>query len=103
MPISVESATESVAGELARNAVEGSGHAITGSLGLAQERGETPSIIGDSDSHGTLRRVLSERAPCSILDAPCGEGILAQFLLERGWQVQCADIDSRQLRIQGVP
>ena len=60
-------------------------------------------IIGDADSHDTLRRVLADRQPAKILDVPSGHGVLAQFLLDRGWEVHCADIDAGNFQLEGVP
>jgi len=61
------------------------------------------SIIGGRFSHDTLRKVLADREPGTILDAPCGTGVFTQFLLERGWDVHCADIDPGHMKLSDVP
>jgi SAM-dependent methyltransferase len=53
---------------------------------------ERPEIIGLHDSHEAIRRALAARPPGRVLDAATGEGVLAKFLLDRGWDVHCADI-----------
>ncbi len=64
---------------------------------------DTPQIIGDPDSHRTIRSVLSSRAPTKVLDLPCGQGMLSAFLREEGWDVHCADIDAGNMRVEGFP
>ena len=64
---------------------------------------EEPSIMGWEGSHATLRGILSARQPCKILDAACGEGALAQFLREHGWEVHCGDIMPELLRLDDIP
>ena len=59
--------------------------------------------MGARNSHDVLRKVLASREPSKILDAPSGTGILTQFLLDRGWEVHCADIDPGHLKVKGVP
>ena len=49
-------------------------------------------VMGAEQSHDTLRRVIASREPCKILDAACGQGALARYLHEMGWDVHCADI-----------
>ena len=56
-------------------------------------------VIGVPNSHDAIRRWLSLHEPCKILDAPAGEGILAAYLLERGWEVHCADIDAGNFKL----
>jgi len=60
-------------------------------------------IIGGRHSHDTLRRILAERSPAKILDAPAGTGVLSQFLRERGWEVHPADIDPGNFQAEGFP
>ncbi len=59
--------------------------------------------IGSRRSHDTLRRLLESEPPGRVLDAPCGEGVLAEFLRAHGWDVQCADIDPGLLKIRRAP
>lgn len=61
-----------------------------------------PMIIGAQDSHGTLRDALAQHKPCLVLDAACGEGALARFLIELGWDVQCADIFPELFKIENI-
>lgn len=60
------------------------------------------SIIGDDDSHDSLRAMLSKRGPCKVLDAPSGSGVLTHFLREAGWDVTSADIDRGNFRVDGA-
>jgi SAM-dependent methyltransferase len=60
-------------------------------------------IIGAPRSHDTLVRVLREAAPCRVLDAPAGTGVLARLLRDLGWEVHCADIDPGNFHLDGVP
>ena len=60
-------------------------------------------IIGSRFSHETLCKVLSSREPGKVLDAPCGTGVLTQFLLDLGWEVHCADIDAGHMKVDSVP
>lgn len=62
-----------------------------------------PQIIGSDDSHDTLRRVLATRTPCKVLDAPTGQGPIAMFLKELGWNVHCADIDRGNFKLSDLP
>jgi SAM-dependent methyltransferase len=62
-----------------------------------------PEIMGGYDSHETIRRVLSTRTPCKVLDAATGQGVLANYLRELGWEVHCADIDPDNFPLEGVP
>jgi SAM-dependent methyltransferase len=62
-----------------------------------------PKIIGGEGSHDALREVLRERKPAKVLDCPCGEGILAVYLRDLGWDVHCCDIDEGNLRVKGFP
>ncbi len=55
------------------------------------ETGE-PQIMGAPDSHDALWDLLSKRAPCKVLDAAAGQGVLAKRLRDEGWDVHCADI-----------
>jgi SAM-dependent methyltransferase len=66
-------------------------------------RQDSPVIMGAEDSHSTLRAALARHQPCRVLDAACGQGALAQFLVDRGWDVQCADIFPENFRLKGVP
>jgi len=59
--------------------------------------------MGAEASHETLRAVLAQRPPCKVLDAACGQGALAKFLHERGWDVHCADIFPELFRFDGIP
>jgi SAM-dependent methyltransferase len=58
--------------------------------------------MGAEDSHGALREALARHQPCRVLDAACGQGALAQFLIDRGWDVQCADIFPENFKLKGV-
>jgi SAM-dependent methyltransferase len=62
----------------------------------------SPKIMGTEDSHGALRAALARHQPCRVLDAACGQGALAQFLIDRGWDVQCADIFPENFKLKGV-
>jgi len=55
-------------------------------------REEIPKVKGLYDSHEIIREVLAKRSPGRVLDAATGEGVLAEFLLGRGWDVHCTDI-----------
>ncbi len=59
--------------------------------------------IGSLESHDALQTVLDAAPPGRVLDAPCGEGVLAEFLRVRGWDVQCADIDPALYRLDRAP
>ena len=61
------------------------------------------TIMGWEDSHATLRRVLSARLPCKILDAAWGKGALVQFLREHGWDVHCGDLVPDLFRLDDIP
>lgn len=61
-----------------------------------------PMIMGAQDSHGTLRAALAQHQPCQVLDAACGQGALAQYLIDLGWDVQCADIFPENFNVEGV-
>jgi SAM-dependent methyltransferase len=61
------------------------------------------SIIGASDSHDTLLKVMNNHSPCRILDVPAGRGGFAQHLHNKGWDVQCADIDTGLFAADGIP
>lgn len=63
---------------------------------------QTSQIMGAADSHDTLRRKLAQHRPCKILDAAAGQGALAAFLRDRGWDVHCADIAPDNFRIEGI-
>lgn len=65
-------------------------------------RKASPMIMGAEDSHGTLRAALARHQPCQVLDAACGQGALAQFLIDRGWDVQCADIFPELFKLDRV-
>lgn len=69
---------------------------------MVDQRQPEPAIIGGKRSHDVLRKVLAQQKPCKVLDAPCGTGSLTQFLMDRGWEVHAADIDSGLLRIKDV-
>jgi SAM-dependent methyltransferase len=60
-------------------------------------------IIGAPDSHDTLVRTLRNHAPCRILDAPAGMGVLAEQLREWGYDVHCADIDPGNFKSSDFP
>lgn len=60
-------------------------------------------VIGGRNSHDTLRRVLSARRPCKILDVPAGQGVLCTFLSEHGWEVHAADIDPGNFKVKDIP
>lgn len=60
-------------------------------------------MMGADDSHGTIRKVLAERAPCKVLDAAAGAGPLSQFLADKGWDVCAADIDRENFEVEDVP
>jgi len=63
----------------------------------------TPEIMGAEGSHDTLRRVIASRQACKILDAACGQGVLAGYLHDRGFDVHCADIMPELLSVPGLP
>lgn len=63
----------------------------------------TPRVIGGKGSHDALRRVLAARAPARVLDCPCGQGVLSEFLRGRGWEVHVSDLDEGNLRVTGLP
>jgi len=56
-------------------------------------------VIGAKGAHNALRRALDKLAPCKVLDAPAGEGILSEFLRLRGHDVHCADIDPGNFKL----
>ena len=60
-------------------------------------------VIGAPDSHDTLLQILESRPPCRVLDAPSGTGVIAQRLLQLGYDVHCADIDPGNLKLADVP
>ncbi|OGS42570.1 MAG: hypothetical protein A3J79_03420, partial [Elusimicrobia bacterium RIFOXYB2_FULL_62_6] len=68
-----------------------------------EERSNDLGIIGGSHSHDVLREVLAAAPPGKVLDAPCGTGVLADFLRERGWQVTCVDIDPGNFQARDLP
>jgi SAM-dependent methyltransferase len=70
---------------------------------LADAQPDEPSVMGADTSHETLRAVLSQRPPGKVLDAACGEGVLAKFLNGRGWEVHCADIFPELFKLDGIP
>ncbi|MEX0885112.1 MAG: methyltransferase domain-containing protein [Phycisphaeraceae bacterium] len=60
---------------------------------------EAMKIIGSRGSHDAIRRVFAGLKPGKVLDIPAGEGIFAQFLLDRGWDVHCSDIDAGNFKL----
>jgi len=62
----------------------------------------SPKVMGLEDSHETLLEALAQHKPCKVLDAACGQGVLAQFLIDRGWDVQCADIFPELFKLDQV-
>lgn len=58
-------------------------------------------VIGGKFSHEALHACLDAMKPTTILDAPCGEGLLSEFLRYRGWDVHTADIDPGNMRAPG--
>lgn len=58
-------------------------------------------VIGGKHSHDALHATLDAMKPTTILDAPCGEGLLSEFLRYRGWDVHTADIDPGNMRAPG--
>jgi SAM-dependent methyltransferase len=60
-------------------------------------------VIGAKGAHDALRAALDKAQPCTVLDAPAGEGILSEFLRLRGWNVHCADIDKGNFRLPHLP
>jgi SAM-dependent methyltransferase len=60
---------------------------------------EDPKVLGLYDSHEAIRDMLSQRAPGKVLDAASGQGVLAKFLLDRGWDVHCADIYPERFKL----
>ena len=60
-------------------------------------------IIGTKSSHDALWELLRSRSPGKVLDVPTGQGPLARFLVDLGWEVHCADIDPGLFRLRGVP
>ncbi len=69
----------------------------------AAPEAKSPEVMGAHDSHWTLRKVLASRKPSKVLDAACGQGALAEFLRDRGWDVHCGDIIEGLLRVDGLP
>jgi SAM-dependent methyltransferase len=63
----------------------------------------TAEIMGAERSHDTLHRVLASREPCKILDAACGQGVLALALRDRSFDVHCADIIPELFEVEGLP
>lgn len=61
------------------------------------------NVMGSARSHDTLRRVLSSREPCKVLDAAAGQGAVAEFLHGMGWDVHCADIFPDTFKPQDIP
>src|SRR5687767_708648 len=59
--------------------------------------------IGGRGSHEVIRDVLARLPPSRVLDAPAGTGALAEFLRRQGWDIQCADIDAKKFRAEGIP
>lgn len=66
------------------------------------DKQEYPGPIGDPDSHETLHRLLERHPPGKALDVPTGRGGIAMFLRDRGWEVQCGDIDPGHFALKGV-
>ena len=64
---------------------------------------EDLSIIGSEDSHNTLIAIVNNSAPCHILDVPAGRGGFALYLRDRGWDVECADIDTGLFGVPDIP
>ncbi len=64
---------------------------------------ETSKVMGAVDSQRTLRTVLASRKPCKVLDAASGEGSLAEYLHNLGWDVHCADIRPELLKRKSLP
>ncbi|HYD01552.1 MAG TPA: methyltransferase domain-containing protein [Phycisphaerales bacterium] len=58
-------------------------------------------VIGGKHSHDALHATLDAMPPAKVLDAPCGEGLLSEFLRYRGWEVHTADIDPGNMRAPG--
>lgn len=58
-------------------------------------------VIGGKYSHEALHACLDAMTPTTVLDAPCGEGLLSEFLRYRGWDVHTADIDPGNMRAPG--
>lgn len=69
----------------------------------AKQRREYPEPIGDHDSHETLFKLLDRHPPGRALDVPTGLGGVAMFLKDRGWDVQCGDIDPGHFTLKDVP
>lgn len=62
-----------------------------------------PDVIGGKGAHHAIRRILQSRPPARVLDCPAGEGVLAEFLREHGWEVHCSDIDEGNMQARGFP
>lgn len=69
---------------------------------IAADIGSSRAIMGASDSHETLLRVLAANPPGKVLDAAAGKGALAAFLRDRGWDVHCIDIIPELLNVEGL-
>ena len=67
------------------------------------ERDNGPRMLGSRDAHALLRTLLAREAPGRILDAACGQGPVAGFLIERGFDVRCCDVDPGLFKLKGVP
>ncbi|MBL8746069.1 MAG: methyltransferase domain-containing protein [Phycisphaerae bacterium] len=63
----------------------------------------TPEVIGGKGAHDALRRVLRARPKAKVLDCPSGQGGLAAYMRDLGWDVHCSDIDEGNLRVTGMP
>ena len=96
----VADAYEQSAGNLATNADEFWRRVRTRALDELKRR-TGAKVIGGKHSHDALHATLDAMKPTTILDAPCGEGLLSEFLRYRGWDVHTADIDPGNMRAPG--
>lgn len=58
-----------------------------------------PSPITRNSHHEKVLEILSCMPRGLVLDVPCGHGSLTQKLLEKGFEVECADIDPALFRL----
>lgn len=79
------------------------GRPIDAGMDLASTKAQPLQIIGVERSHDTLLKILETKSPAKILDVPAGQGVLAAYLKEKGWDVHAADIDPGNFRLAGVP
>jgi 2-polyprenyl-3-methyl-5-hydroxy-6-metoxy-1,4-benzoquinol methylase len=54
-------------------------------------------------THEKVVKILGDMPRGLILDAPCGEGALAERLVDNNFDVVCADIDEAYFKLKGVP